>query len=130
MNKIVVEKRALLTKKINHGVLKLGMQRLARAVFNAENADVTVKKASVENLEVSSRNGDIFVSIEEADEIYAETTAGDIAIKIKSNDFKIETKSENGDVTLVGVASKKKSGRKITCKSQDGDILIEKRQKE
>lgn len=113
-----------------HGVLKLGMQRLDRAVFNAENADVTVKKASVENLEVSSRNGDIFVSIEEADEIYAETTAGDIAIKIKSNDFKIETKSENGDVTLVGVASKKKSGRKITCKSQDGDILIEKRQKE
>ena len=106
------------------------MQRLDRAVFNAENADVTVKKASVENLEVSSRNGDIFVSIEEADEIYAETTAGNIAIKIKSNDFKIETKSENGDVTLVGVASKKKSGRKITCKSQDGDILIEKRQKE
>ena len=77
-----------------HGVLKLGMQRLDRAVFNAENA------------------------------------AGNIAIKIKSNDVKIETKSENGDVTLVGVASKKKSGRKITCKSQDGDILIEKRQKE
>ena len=82
-----------------------------------------------------SKNEEKFVdrwvdSMQEADEIYAETTAGNIAIKIKSNDFKIETKSENGDVTLVGVASKKKSGRKITCKSQDGDILIEKRQKE
>lgn len=97
MNKIVVEKRALLTKKINH---------------------VTVKKASVENLEVSSRNGDIFVSIEEADEIYAETTAGDIAIKIKSNDFKIETKSENGDVTLVGVASKKNQAAKLPAKAK------------